>query len=205
MCSGWCSFADRHLSGRICRPCSMTSAWRAVERWEGTIEHTLMAPVSRPVHLIGVHLRRAARSDSVVADLSHCDAVLRHRRGRRTELGGVCYSLAVPGRRAAIWPVCCHCLPGARSTDVDDDPGVRPLVSGVYTRGRLRVAQWLPRSRPRRTCSMASAGDHRWCSLREGGRRWGHWRYSARADPIGIGAFRYGEWAKKTGRLTRQG
>ena len=40
-----------------------TVAW---ERWEGTIEYTFMAPVSRPVHLIGmgvyaVHLRPRAR------------------------------------------------------------------------------------------------------------------------------------------------
>ena len=45
-----------------------TVAW---ERWEGTIEYTFMAPVSRPVHLIGMGvyavlygLVRAARSSS---------------------------------------------------------------------------------------------------------------------------------------------
>ena len=45
-----------------------TVAW---ERWEGTIEYTFMAPVSRPVHLIGMGvfavlygIVRAARSSS---------------------------------------------------------------------------------------------------------------------------------------------
>src|SRR5438067_11638658 len=35
----------------ICEIVTETAAW---ERWEGTIEYTFMAPVSRPVHLVGM-------------------------------------------------------------------------------------------------------------------------------------------------------
>ncbi len=52
-----CSCLSARSSGRTCPRCSTTSAssisW---ERWEGTIEHTLMAPVERWLHLTGMVL-----------------------------------------------------------------------------------------------------------------------------------------------------
>ena len=77
-----------------------TVAW---ERWEGTIEYTFMAPLSRPVHLIGMGLFaiayglvRATLIFGVVAamfGLHMPDAELRHgdpaaRRSRRSRSSG---------------------------------------------------------------------------------------------------------------------
>jgi len=54
------------------------------ERWEGTSEHTLMAPVSRPVHLIGHSLRVLRRGSGT----SHSTILRSRSRRDRTCSGG---------------------------------------------------------------------------------------------------------------------
>ena len=78
-----------------------TVAW---ERWEGTIEYTFMAPLSRSVHLIGMGLfavaygarpggarlrRRSRRSSALhMPDANFGTALLAARRSRRCRSSG---------------------------------------------------------------------------------------------------------------------
>ena len=89
---------------------SLVVTW---ERWEGTIEHTLMAPVPRWVHLVGMAvfgvLHAIVRTLLILAialpffnvDFGQADWVDRRRRDRRRQ--------RQHRRRSASWPACCRC------------------------------------------------------------------------------------------------
>jgi ABC-2 type transport system permease protein len=106
------------------------------ERWEGTLEYTFMAPVSRLIHLLGVSLFATAysivRMFIVLAGLwLMIDLDL-----RGANLGGIAVVLAVSslafiglGLMAAVLPVISP-ERGAEATNIFQ--GILLLVSGVY-------------------------------------------------------------------------
>jgi ABC-2 type transport system permease protein len=108
----------------------------AYERWEGTLEYTFMAPVSRLVHLLGVSLYSLLNSivTSVVVLVGLM--LFTHLNLRGANLFGVFVVLAVStfafvglGLIAAIFPVM-SAERGAEATHIFQ--GSLLLVSGVY-------------------------------------------------------------------------
>ena len=112
---------------------SLTIMW---ERWEGTIEHTLMAPVPRTVHLIGMSafgvMHALVRTILIMAVRV---AVLRRPAGRG-RLGHrscrYCRRERQPGGPRDIGRHLAALIPGAGRADVVHGPG--PRVAGL---GRL--------------------------------------------------------------------
>jgi ABC-2 type transport system permease protein len=108
----------------------------AYERWEGTLEYTFMAPISRAVHLLGVSLFALLNSivSSVIVLLGLLLFTNLHLRG--ANLFGVLVVLAVStvafvglGLFAAVFPVM-SAERGAEATHIFQ--GSLLLVSGVY-------------------------------------------------------------------------
>jgi ABC-2 type transport system permease protein len=108
----------------------------AYERWEGTLEYTFMAPISRAVHLLGVSLFSLLNSivSSVIVLLGLMLFTNLHLRG--ANLFGVLVVLAVStvafvglGLFAAVFPVM-SAERGAEATHIFQ--GSLLLVSGVY-------------------------------------------------------------------------
>lgn len=108
----------------------------AYERWEGTLEYTFMAPISRGVHLLGVSLFALLNSivSSVIVLIGLMLFTNLHLRG--ANLFGVLVVLAVStvafvglGLFAAVFPVM-SAERGAEATHIFQ--GSLLLVSGVY-------------------------------------------------------------------------
>src|SRR4029434_6412057 len=108
----------------------------AYERWEGTLEYTFMAPVSRLIHLFGVSLYSLLNSiiTSVIVLLGLM--LFTHLNLRGADLFGVFVVLAVStlafvglGLIAAVFPVM-SAERGAEATHIFQ--GSLLLVSGVY-------------------------------------------------------------------------
>ena len=108
----------------------------AYERWEGTLEYTFMAPISRAVHLLGVSLFSLLNSivSSVIVLVGLLLFTNLHLRG--ANLFGVLVVLAVStvafvglGLFAAVFPVM-SAERGAEATHIFQ--GSLLLVSGVY-------------------------------------------------------------------------
>jgi ABC-2 type transport system permease protein len=108
----------------------------AYERWEGTLEYTFMAPVSRAVHLLGVSLYSLLNSivTSIIVLLGLLLFTNLHLRG--ANLPGVLVVLAIStvafvglGLFAAVFPVMSP-ERGAEATHIFQ--GSLLLVSGVY-------------------------------------------------------------------------
>jgi ABC-2 type transport system permease protein len=186
-----------------------TVAW---ERWEGTIEYTFMAPVSRPVHLVGMGVyaviygmfRAAAVFVAVVAFI-----------GLHVPNANYVASIALlaiasvsfigVGMMTAVLPL----ISPEKGTQLGFvAQGLMLVVSGVYYPVSVlpEWMQWISKISP---ATYALRGCRN--SILEGvGLAWADvWPLlviGAFSIPIGLVVFRSGErYAKKTGKLKRSG
>jgi ABC-2 type transport system permease protein len=186
-----------------------TVAW---ERWEGTIEYTFMAPVSRPVHLIGMGIyaviygmvRAAAVFVAVVAFIGlH---VPNANYGASVALLSIAsVSFIGVGMMTAVLPL----ISPEKGTQLGFvAQGLMLVVSGVYYPVSVlpEWMQWISKISPAtyalrgiRASVLTGAGlawDDVWPLLVIG----------AFSIPIGLSVFKAGErYAKKTGKLKRSG
>ena len=190
---------------------SLVVTW---ERWEGTIEHTLMAPVSRAIHLIGMSvfgiLHAVVRTLLIFAcavpffavDLGNANWL-----SAAVVLGVGSVSVAGLAILSGVLPL----LYPERGTQMSFMvQSVLLLVSGVYYSvevlpGWLRVfstvspATYILKGIRAALVDGASVGDLTSTLLTLV-------VFGLVLVPGGIGVFAVGEhWAKKTGRLKRQG
>lgn len=197
----------------------------AYERWEGTLEYTFMAPVSRAVHLLGVSLFSLLNSivTSVIVLVGLMAFTNLHLRG--VNFFGVLVVLAVStmafvglGLFAAVFPVM-SAERGAEATHIFQ--GSLLLVSGVYYEIEV-LPGWL---QPLSTVSPATYTLSACRKLFGVGNPNSTEAYLAGAPlsavtnellilglmgtillPLGLWAFvRIEAWAKKTGKLKRTG
>jgi len=186
-----------------------TVAW---ERWEGTIEYTFMAPVSRPVHLIGMGIyavlyglvRAAAIFVAVVAfigiHLPHANY------GAAVALLAIAsISFIGVGMMTAVLPL----ISPEKGTQLGFvAQGLMLVVSGVYYPVSVLPSwmQWIAKISP---ATYALRGNRK--QILEGsGLAWADvWPLlviGALSIPIGLLVFRAGErYAKKHGKLKRSG
>lgn len=188
-----------------------TVAW---ERWEGTIEYTFMAPLSRPVHLAGMGLFaivyglvRAVLLFAVVAaffDLSLADADFI---AALVVLAVASISFVGIGMMTAVLPL----ISPEKGTQLGFvAQGILLVVSGVYYPVTVlpEWMQWLAVVSPATYAlegtrdalldgeGLAALGDELWPLLVIG----------AVAIPLGLAVFRLGErHAKRHGKLKRSG
>jgi ABC-2 type transport system permease protein len=186
-----------------------TVAW---ERWEGTIEYTFMAPVSRPVHLIGMGIyaviyglvRAAAVFVAVVAfiglHLPHANY------GAAIELLAIAsVSFIGVGMMTAVLPL----ISPEKGTQLGFvAQGLMLVVSGVYYPVSVLPSwmQWIAKISP---ATYALRGNRQQV-LHGTGIAWADvWPLlviGAFSIPIGLVVFRAGErYAKKHGKLKRSG
>jgi ABC-2 type transport system permease protein len=186
-----------------------TVAW---ERWEGTIEYTFMAPVSRPVHLIGMGIyavlyglvRAAAVFVAVVAfigiHLPHANY------GAAIALLAIAsISFIGVGMMTAVLPL----ISPEKGTQLGFvAQGLMLVVSGVYYPVSVLPSwmQWVAKISP---ATYALRGN-RAQILVGAGLRWDDvWPLlviGALSIPIGLLVFRAGErYAKQHGKLKRSG
>ena len=186
-----------------------TVAW---ERWEGTIEYTFMAPVSRPVHLIGMGVyavlyglvRAAAIFVAVVAfigiHLPHANY------GAAVELLAIAsISFIGVGMMTAVLPL----ISPEKGTQLGFvAQGLMLVVSGVYYPVSVLPSwmQWIAKISPA-TYALRGNRDQ---ILRGAGLRWADvWPLlviGVLSIPIGLVVFRAGErYAKQHGKLKRSG
>ena len=186
-----------------------TVAW---ERWEGTIEYTFMAPVSRPVHLIGMGvyaviyglLRAGILFVAVVAFIGiHLP---------RADYGAALALLAIASVSFIGIGMMCAVLPlisPEKGTQLGFiAQGLMLVVSGVYYPVSVlpHWMQWIATISP---ATYALRGD-RASVLHGAGIAWADvWPLlviGAAAIPLGLVIFRLGErYAKKHGKLKRSG
>ena len=185
-----------------------TVAW---ERWEGTIEYTFMAPVSRPIHLIGMGMyavlyglvRAAAVFVAVVAfigmhvsNANYAAAI--------SLLAIASVSFIGVGMMTAVLPL----VSPEKGTQLGFvAQGLMLVVSGVYYPVSVLPAwmQWIAKISPAtyalrgtatRSCRVRSRLEDVWPLLVIG----------ALSIPIGLVVFRAGErYAKQHGKLKRSG
>jgi ABC-2 type transport system permease protein len=186
-----------------------TVAW---ERWEGTIEYTFMAPVSRPVHLIGMGIyaviyglvRAAAVFVAVVAFIGlHVP---------HANYGAAIALLAIAsvsfigvGMMTAVLPL----ISPEKGTQLGFvAQGLMLVVSGVYYPVSVLPSwmQWVAKISP---ATYALRGNRRQV-LTGAGLAWADvWPLlviGAFSIPIGLVVFKAGErYAKKHGKLKRSG
>jgi ABC-2 type transport system permease protein len=186
-----------------------TVAW---ERWEGTIEYTFMAPVSRPVHLIGMGLyavlyglvRAAAVFFAVVAFIGlH---VPHANYGAAVSLLAIAsVSFIGVGMMTAVLPL----ISPEKGTQLGFvAQGLMLVVSGVYYPVSVLPTwmQWIAKISP---ATYALRGNRR--QILEGsGLAWADvWPLlviGTLSIPLGLLVFRAGErYAKKHGKLKRSG
>jgi ABC-2 type transport system permease protein len=186
-----------------------TVAW---ERWEGTIEYTFMAPVSRPVHLIGMGLyavfyglvRAAAVFVAVVAfigiHLPHANY------GAAVALLSIAsISFIGVGMMTAVLPL----VSPEKGTQLGFvAQGLMLVVSGVYYPVSVLPGwmQWVAKISPATYALRGNRGQ----ILDGSGLIWADvWPLlviGAISIPLGLGVFRAGErYAKKRGKLKRSG
>jgi ABC-2 type transport system permease protein len=194
----------------------------AYERWEGTLEYTFMAPVSRLIHLFGVSLFAAIYSIIRLAIVIGALAVFIKLDLSHANLLGILVVLLVSsfafiglGLMAAVLPVFSP-ERGAEATNIFQ--GCLLLVSGVYYPLEV-LPSWL------QPFAMLSPATYSLSACRKlMGIGSGHGRLvgapiSAVASelltlmlmgvvmvPVGLWVFGHVErWAKKTGKLKRTG
>jgi len=186
-----------------------TVAW---ERWEGTIEYTFMAPVSRPVHLIGMGVyavlyglvRAAAIFVAVVAfigiHLPHANY------GAAVALLAIAsISFIGVGMMTAVLPL----ISPEKGTQLGFvAQGLMLVVSGVYYPVSVLPSwmQWIAKISPA-TYALRGNRDQ---ILHGAGLRfsdvWPLLVIGALSIPIGLVVFRAGErYAKQHGKLKRSG
>jgi ABC-2 type transport system permease protein len=188
-----------------------TVAW---ERWEGTIEYTFMAPVSRPVHLIGMGIyaviyglvRAAAIFVAVVAfigiHLPHANY------GAAVALLAIAsISFIGVGMMTAVLPL----ISPEKGTQLGFvAQGLLLVVSGVYYPVSV-LPGWMQALAKISPATYALRGCRR--AILEGAGITDLWReiwallvIGAVSVPLGLWTFRTGErYAKKHGKLKRSG
>jgi ABC-2 type transport system permease protein len=188
-----------------------TVAW---ERWEGTIEYTFMAPLSRPVHLFGMGLFaigygviRAGLLFGVVAalfglSLPHADFA-----GALVVLAVASISFLGVGMMTAVLPL----ISPEKGTQLGFvAQGVMLVVSGVYYPVAVLPSwmQWVSKISPAtyalrgiRSAIIDGAGiGSLWAEI------WPLLVIGIVAVPLGLETFRRGEvYAKRHGKLKRSG
>ncbi|HEY7181145.1 MAG TPA: ABC transporter permease [Blastocatellia bacterium] len=194
----------------------------AYERWEGTLEYTFMAPVSRLVHLFGVSLFAAAYSIIRLAIVVGGLAVFIGLDLSRANLLGILIVLLVSsfafiglGLMAAVLPVF-SAERGAEATNIFQ--GCLLLVSGVYYPVEV-LPGWLQPFARLSPATYALSACRKLMGLGSGQGRLVGAPISAVAPelltltlmgvvmvPLGLWVFGQVErWAKKTGKLKRTG
>ena len=188
-----------------------TVAW---ERWEGTIEYTFMAPLSRPVHLfgmgffaIGYGVVRAGLLFAVVAEmfglaLPHADYA-----SALVVLAVASISFLGVGMMTAVLPL----VSPEKGTQLGFvAQGLMLVVSGVYYPISVLPVwmQWVAKASPAtyalrgiRSAILNGAGvGALWADI------WPLLLIGAVAVPLGLETFRRGElYAKRHGKLKRSG
>ncbi len=188
-----------------------TVAW---ERWEGTIEYTFMAPLSRPVHLFGMGffavcygVVRAGLLFGVVAGLFGLSLPDANLAGAIVVLAVASVSFLGIGMMTAVLPL----VSPEKGTQLGFvAQGVLLVVSGVYYPVSVLPGwmQWLSTISP---ATYALRGIR--AAILDGaglGTLWGDvWpllAIGAAAIPLGLETFRRGErYAKRHGKLKRSG
>ena len=192
------------------------------ERWEGTLEYTFMAPVSRLIHLAGVSLYATAysvvRAAVIIAGLLlFVDLDL-----SRANWAGMVVVLAVSsaafiglGLMAAVLPVFSP-ERGAEATNIFQ--GILLLVSGVYYPVEV-LPRWLQPLSVVSPATYALSASRKLVGIGEGGAQTAGAPLSACVYeltvlalmglvmiPLGLYVFGLVErWAKRTGKLKRTG
>jgi len=192
------------------------------ERWEGTLEYTFMAPVSRLVHLAGVSLYATAyavvRAVIIVAGmLLFVDIDL-----SRANWAGMVAVLAVSSAAFIGLGLIAATLPvfsperGAEATNIFQ--GILLLVSGVYYPVEV-LPRWLQPLSVISPATYALSASRKLIGLGDGGQAVAGAPLSACAKeltvlalmglvliPLGLYVFgRVERWAKRTGKLKRTG
>jgi ABC-2 type transport system permease protein len=188
-----------------------TVAW---ERWEGTIEYTFMAPLSRPIHLLGMGIfavgygvLRAGLLFSVIAFFFHL--VMPHANfvAALTILAIASVSFIGLGMMTAVLPLV---SPEKGSQLGFIAQGMLLVVSGVYYSVKVLPA-------PMQALSKISPATYALEAIRssilEGASLGSLWHdiwplivIGVISIPLGLGVFRRGErYAKKHGKLKRSG
>ena len=186
-----------------------TVAW---ERWEGTIEYTFMAPISRSVHLIGMGvyaviygLIRAAAIFAVVVAFIHIHVPLANYSAALALLAIASVSFIGVGMMTAVLPLISP-EKGAQLGFVAQ--GLMLVVSGVYYPVSVlpEWMQWIAKISPAtyalRGCrhSILLGTGLRWADV------WPLLVIGVFSIPIGLTVFKAGErYAKKQGKLKRSG
>jgi ABC-2 type transport system permease protein len=186
-----------------------TVAW---ERWEGTIEYTFMAPVSRPVHLIGMGIysvlygfvRAAAIFVAVVAFIG-IDVPNANYGGAITLLAIASVSFIGVGMMTAVLPL----ISPEKGTQLGFvAQGLMLVVSGVYYPVSVLPTwmQWIAKISPA-TYALRGIRD---MILNGAALQWDDvWPLiviGVFSIPIGLLVFRAGErYAKQHGKLKRSG
>jgi ABC-2 type transport system permease protein len=186
-----------------------TVAW---ERWEGTIEYTFMAPISRPVHLVGMGiyavlygLLRAAAIFFAVVLFIGIHLPLANYAAALALLSIASISFIGVGMMTAVLPLISP-EKGAQLGFVAQ--GLMLVVSGVYYPVSVLPdwMQWISKISPatyalrgNRDQILAGAGL-RWADV------WPLLVIGVLSIPIGLAVFRAGErYAKQHGKLKRSG
>jgi ABC-2 type transport system permease protein len=188
-----------------------TVAW---ERWEGTIEYTFMAPLSRPVHLIGMGLFAIGYGVVRAVLLFGVVAAFFSLHLPKADYGAALVVLIVAsisfigiGMMTAVLPL----ISPEKGTQLGFvAQGLLLVVSGVYYPVSVlpQWMQWLstisPATYALRGCRAAiidGAGiTDLWTEL------WALLVIGAVSVPLGLWTFRTGErYAKKHGKLKRSG
>ncbi|HEX6679909.1 MAG TPA: ABC transporter permease [Gaiellaceae bacterium] len=186
-----------------------TVAW---ERWEGTIEYTFMAPVSRPVHLFGMGLfavlygivRAAILFVAVVAFIG-IDVPNANYAGALAILGIASISFIGIGMMTAVLPL----ISPEKGTQLGFvAQGLMLVVSGVYYPVSVlpEWMQWISKISPA-TYALRAIRDEilngapvSWDDV------WPLLVIGAVSIPLGLYVFRTGErYAKQHGKLKRSG
>jgi ABC-2 type transport system permease protein len=188
-----------------------TVAW---ERWEGTIEYTFMAPLSRPVHLIGMGLFAVGYGVVRAGLLFGAVAMLFHLSLPNADFAGALVLLAVAsisfigiGMMTAVLPLISP-EKGAQLGFVAQ--GVMLVVSGVYypvsvlpgwMQAIARISPATYALRGIRAAILDGAGlGVLWADI------WPLLAIGVVAVPLGLDTFRRGElYAKRHGKLKRSG
>ena len=188
-----------------------TVAW---ERWEGTIEYTFMAPVSRPVHLFGMGiyavlygLVRAVLLFGVVAFFFDLSLPLADFAAAFVVLGVASVSFVGIGMMTAVMPL----ISPEKGTQLGFiAQGILLVVSGVYYDVSV-LPGWMQALATISPATYALEGIR--AAIIEGdgvGQVWGDiWPLlviGAVSIPLGLEVFRRGElYAKRHGKLKRSG
>src|SRR4029079_2829627 len=188
-----------------------TVAW---ERWEGTIEYTFMAPLSRPIHLFGMGLFaivygviRAIMLFAVVALFFHLELAHANFTAALVVLIVASISFIGLGMMTAVLPL----ISPEKGTQLGFvAQGILLVVSGVYYPVSVlpEWMQWLAKISPA-TYALDGIRD----AILEGTGITGLWGdiwpllvIGAVAIPLGLFVFHTGErYAKKHGKLKRSG